>query len=273
MIDLHLHTTMSDGTDSPDELVIKAKRKGLSVISITDHETVAGLAVAKKAGKKYGVTVIDGVEISAQYKGFEVHILGFNVNHKDKSLLELLVERRKSKKRRAKKMISNLKKCGVDISYSELMQLSDETINRSHIADLMVRKGYSKDFDDAFNNFLVKDKPGFHKGEYLRLRDVVKAIKNAGGIAVIAHPCIYGDLSYGDIEDMVVKYGFDGIEVFYPLATSLQIKKYKFIAKKYSLVMTGGSDYHGKKKKISLGAVDIPKKYESELLRVFLNQV
>jgi 3',5'-nucleoside bisphosphate phosphatase len=241
--DLHIHTTASDGKYSPAEVVRKAAEKGLSVISITDHDTYAGYFEARAAGVDAGVHVIPGVEITSDYSGRECHILayGFDVGNPD--MKRLLLDQKLRRVNRARMMVEKLREMGVDIRFEDLGEtVLNIPISRNHIAALLVQKKVVPNVKTAFDKYLSNKGPAYFKSEYNSVREVVAIIRAAGGMSVLAHP----GLTYLD-EDLKWFAGtdLDGIETIHPSHNYDLQKKYEQFAKVNGMLTTGGSDYHG----------------------------
>ncbi|OMH41433.1 phosphatase [Desulfurobacterium indicum] len=263
MVDLHVHTTCSDGTDKPEDVVRLAYLKGLSLISITDHDTVAGLNRAMSAGKLYGVDVIPGIEVTADTstlpESAEFHILGYFVNPSAPSMLELVDFFSKSREERNRILIERLEEEGFDINYDELEKLFGKNFGKPNIVTVLVKKHIVSSRESAFallKRFKVKRRKLDH-------REIFKLIKEAGGIPVLAHPCTL-KLKCSKLYDFVVglkKEGLEGIEVIHSDHTPSMIVNFKEIAKDLGLYTTGGSDYHGyNKPDIDIGMLKIKMK-------------
>ncbi len=259
--DLHMHSSFSDGVHTPSELVDIAKNAGLNIISITDHDTVGGVGQGIKAGQEKGLEVIPGIEISSVLGTFEIHILGYFIDISSPELLKFLEHLRKERIIRAKKIISRLNAHGFDISFEEVKNhAGDETIGRPHIADLLLAKGYIKYFHEAFDKYLARNKPAFVEKAEVKPDDAVKIIHTAGGLAVLAHPGSLPD----NIINRIVRKKIDGIETLHPSHSPARIKQLKQIRDKFSLLDTGGSDYHGNNR----GMVLLPGDYSVSGLKV-----
>lgn len=245
-VDLHTHSTASDGQYSPPELVRLAKNRGIETLALTDHDTLDGLDEAVSAGAAAGVQVLRGIELSArEYRG--LHILGYCISPEAPGLRELCAEMKQSRNERKHRIIAFLREKGVDISLAEVEELAGGVIGRPHFARVMVRRGYVKTTAEAFDRYLATD-------EYRRIerkkpdaRTCVEAIHSAGGKVSLAHP--YQTGLAGDALDALVRelagYGLDAIECWYPRHTPQQREFYLSLAQKYGLHVTGGSDFHG----------------------------
>lgn len=244
--DLHLHSLCSDGTDSVEFIIDKAKVLGLGMIAITDHDTIEGVDRAVEYGKSKGVRVIPGIELSS-YSTTEIHILGYNIEYRSSVLTSRLKELQDLRTERVLKIFDKLDGLGIKLNRNEIKV--DGSVGRPHIANLMKESGYVSCVPEAFDKYLATGKAAYVPSNRITPKDAVKLIKESGGLAVLAHPLRL--LNSGDLNNLIqglLPYGLDGMECFYP--THSQADEYTFldIAKKYSLLVTGGSDYHGDNK-------------------------
>lgn len=256
-VDLHTHTTYSDGTFTPEEIVKYAAEKNLSSIAITDHDTVDGIEEGIKYGKKYGVEIIPGIEFSAKYNDINVHILGLFLNPLDIDLNNKLKYIREKRNDRNIKIIEKLKDKNIDISYDYVKSLSGgEVVSRGHIAKAMINKGYCSSVSECFRNFLSQGNSCYVQREVFTYDETINIIHKAGGISVMAHPFLYG-LDNNELDKMLYyckKAGLDGIECFYSTHSENQMRLIKKLSKIHNLCVSGGSDFHGKNKpNIDLG--------------------
>ena len=250
--DLHTHTTASDGQYTPTELVGLANARGLSVLAVTDHDTIAGVAEAQWAGSALGLTVIRGVELSAKdYPN--CHILGYGFRDGDTELARLCGQFRAGRDDRKYRIVDFLREKGVELDLAEVEEIAGgEVIARPHFAQALVRRGYVNTNREAFDRYL--DTEEFRqrvKRFKADAKTCVEAIKAAGGKASLAHPYQMG-LQDGELEELVGRlkgWGLDAIECFYPKYTPGQQAFYLHLAEKYHLHQTGGSDFHGEKVK------------------------
>lgn len=268
LLDLHTHSTASDGTLSPEELILEAAHKNLKYLSLTDHDTIEGLSQISKVPD--GLIFINGVEISAEFPK-TLHILGYGFDPKHTELNRTLKELQDFRLNRNKKMIENMKKLGFDITLEELeKEAGGEVIGRPHFANLFAKKGYAKSYQESFDKYLDKGKQLYLNKKRLQPKNAIELILDAKGIPVIAHP-YQTKLNDEKLEELVVdlvNYGLMGIEVFYSKHTPDQIRFYKYLADKYGLLITAGSDFHGTTKPdIKLG-MDV----EDDLLLPFLTK-
>ncbi len=245
--DLHIHSTVSDGTYSPYEIVEIAKEKELAGISITDHDEFVEDTIAEYA-KKMGLIFIPAIEFSTKF--INVHIIGYNLNWRNERLQSFLKHQRAERRKAIIKMCEKSKRIGVPVDFDEIIENGQDvkSIGRPHIANILVKKGYVKDVYEAFRKYLYTGGPLFEDYKKYHYKEIIKLIKDAGGISVLAHP----GLIHSDIQEIIlnecIKYGINGIEVFYPRHSHNQIEKFQSIAQKYELFITGGSDFHGEVK-------------------------
>jgi len=246
-VDLHLHTTASDGVMTPSEIVRYAKSKGLQAIAITDHDTIEGLEEGLLEGEKIGFEVVPGVEISAEYSPGSMHLLGYFLDIHDPLLKGNLDYLQKARAERNPKIIENLNRLGVRISYEEVVKASGGgQVGRPHFAQVLIEKGYVRSFQEAFDRFLKKGAPAYADKVRFKPEQAISFIKESGGVAVLAHPKTLGmNSTLQKILLELMEEGLKGIEVFYPEHNSLEVAQFKALAKRYGLLMTGGTDYHG----------------------------
>ena len=244
--DLHIHSTFSDGKLSPEDIVAAAKNVGLKYISVTDHDTTEGIVHLYESGlfPVKEPKIIFGLEMSADCPGYEVHILGYNVDVYNRSLTERLTEVGEARWSRFSEIVDRLKELKYDISEADVLAVAGDSksISRSHIARVLVKKNYFSSVRDAFAALLDKGKPAYVPHFRLNSDEIVRLIRNAGGKAVLAHPKLVK--SDAKVLELIEK-GIDGIEAFYPEHTEKDTQKYLSLAKDFNLLVTGGSDFHG----------------------------
>ncbi|MBR2567375.1 MAG: PHP domain-containing protein [Paenibacillus sp.] len=252
--DLHTHSQASDGMQSPTDNVKLAKQRGLAAVALTDHDTVSGVAEAKRAGQEYDLEVVAGVEISTRAGGKDIHVLGYYVDTDDEQFLQRLRGLREAREERNHLIIGKLQELGLDISWQEVLDglgrplEPDESIGRPHMADVLVKKGYAADMRDAFDRYLAEGKPGFVSVPRVTPKDACNWIRAAGGAAVIAHPGLYQD---DELVRQIIKDSLpDGLEVYHSDHGPEDELRYAEMAREYSLIETGGSDYHGERQGI-----------------------
>lgn len=250
-IDLHTHTTASDGIYSPVELINYAMKNNIIAMAITDHDTVNGLEEGMEYASSLNFNLIPGVEFSIDYSIGSFHLVGLNIDYKSAILLETLEREETLRLERASKIVNELSDYGLDISFNEVLnRTNNRNIGKSHIAREVVSKGYCKDIYEVFQNFMVKGKPGYVEREKLSANDAVSIIKESGGISVIAHPSSLNLDSVNAFENIVkdlIAPGLSGIEVYSSMNSIEEIELYKKIAREYDLLISGGSDFHGDK--------------------------
>lgn len=280
-IDLHVHSTFSDGSETTETLVQLAVKANLSAFALTDHDTTDGYKSLYEAASKHNnglpsneqLTVLPGVEISAAYKTGDIHILGLLVDPDNTDFNALLKSAEKERISRNIKMIDNLKKAGLDISYEEIVASApDSIITRAHFGKYLVDKKIVKDYPSAFEKYLGDDTPYYVARKFTSPKDAIAGIIRAGGVPVLAHPIIYR-LPVSELErlvDTLIGYGLRGIETIYSSHTKQDENYLRGLAKRKGLIITGGSDFHGKPKPaISMGVgrgnLNIPYKILEDL--------
>ncbi|MGL4524857.1 MAG: PHP domain-containing protein [Spirochaetia bacterium] len=250
LFDLHTHSTASDGTDSPTQLVQHAHDAGCVVLALTDHDTLAGLEEARQAAKPLGLNLISGVEIEIEWPHHgEFHLLGLNLNQNTQALEMLLKTLQESRIERNKEIISLMQKNNIDIDYVTLEQMYPKTvIGRPHIAKYLLEKGYVKQYQQAFDRYLAYGRPFYIPKKGLELSSAVQAIHLAGGKAVIAHPSSLF-LSWKNLDLQLPEFkekGLDGLEAYHSTCTDVHSQRFVELAHAHGMHYTGGSDYHGK---------------------------
>ncbi|WP_077367570.1 PHP domain-containing protein [Anaerosalibacter sp. Marseille-P3206] len=243
-LDLHTHTTFSDGFFTPEEIVDLAVKKGLDGIAITDHDTTKGIDSAIKRSTVYkDFLVVPGIEFSCEYNDEEVHILGYFIEYKSPELIKLTDKLKTERIKRGYKIISELNNIGLNITIEDVKKFAkDDFVGRPHIANALVMKGLADSIEDAFNKYLIKGKPGYVKRYKLSIADTINLIHRIDGIAVLAHP---GLLKVKDIIDYAIDSGIDGIEAIHSKHLKKEIDDYIYMSKRNNLIITGGSDFHG----------------------------
>ncbi|WP_028561510.1 PHP domain-containing protein [Paenibacillus pinihumi] len=247
--DLHAHTTVSDGTRTPAEVIRLAAEKGLAAVAITDHDTMGGVEEALEEGAKLGITVVPGIEISTSASGKDIHILGYYADWRDakwKQRLELL---RTGRGRRNEQIVEALQQHGISITMDEVVTAAGQlegrkSIGRPHIAAVLVEKGIVSTISEAFEQWIGSGKPGYVNLAKVSPFEAVEWIREAGGTSVIAHPGLYGD---DELVEDIIRHGVDGIEVCHSDHTAEDESRYSALARRYGLLETAGSDYHGER--------------------------
>ncbi|MBI4964332.1 MAG: PHP domain-containing protein [Desulfomonile tiedjei] len=249
MIDLHVHTSMSDGTFSPEEVVQIAMEKGLRAIAITDHDTTAGVRRGQRKGAEIGVEVISGVEISTEWPNGILHLLGYFVCPEDRDLLQALDSLKKDRQERILKIVSRLNGQNVSVTVEEVAQEAVGGVpGRPHVANLIVKKGHVATLQEAFDRYLGKGAPAYVEKKKLSPLEAMQLIANAGGVPVLAHPYSLEEPDADELEKIVrrlMRNGLKGIEVYYPKHTPEQTDVFLDLCRKLDLAATGGTDFHG----------------------------
>jgi len=254
--DLHLHTVFSDGTYTPETLVSKAKAVGLSCIAVVDHDTILGIGPSLEAGASEGVEVVPGIELTAEYEGHEIHILGYFLDYTNKSLVKELDSLKHNRIERVYKITDKLKGMGVNLAPETVFSLGQQgTVGRLHIARAMVQEKIVNSTWEAFNKFIGDKCQAYVSGFKLSPVEAIKLIKSASGIPVLAHPYI----NSAELVLKLIDWGIMGLEAYYPEHTTGAINTYLALAKSRNLLVTGGSDCHGEAKpEVKLGQVKLP---------------
>ena len=245
-IDLHIHTTASDGTFTPEEVVREAARLGLAAVAITDHDTAEGYPAAAAEGAKLGLEVVPGIEISTKFRA-AVHILGYYIDVNSPALEEVLDWMHRDREDRNIKLCAMLREQGVDIDNERMHARFGDFVGRPHFAEIMVENGMARDVNDAFERLLNKNRPYFIPRQFLPIERSVEIIREAGGIPVLAHPFQYrlDDAQLRELIEHCMDSGLEGMECRYTGYDARQCAYLESLAAEYGLVRTGGSDFHG----------------------------
>lgn len=256
-IDLHVHSNISDGTMTPEQVVKLAADSGLAAIALTDHDTIDGIEEAVKAGEEYGVKIIPGIEISAEYKGSDLHILGLGIDYKNKEFADKVALCRDSRDNRNLKMVEKINQQGFPLTWDIMVErFGNNSITRAHFAKYLLDEGYVQSKEEAFAKYLNPGCPCYVARQKVTPKEAIEMILGAGGHPVLAHPLLY-KMSPDRIDSLVVmlkEYGLQGIEALYSLNRPEDDAFLKKLAARHKLYITGGSDFHGAiKPDISLG--------------------
>jgi 3',5'-nucleoside bisphosphate phosphatase len=266
--DLHLHTNESDGRLSPAELVLLAKKKGLDVIAVTDHDSVGGIdEAAAEALNAPRIVVIPGVEINTDLPSGELHVLGYFIDHRDAELGRTLSKIRDSRIGRAKEMVQKLQELGLGVEWSRVMELArGESICRPHIAQAMLEKGYVATEREAFDKYIGRSGPAYVEREKIKPEEAVRIVKRNGGLPVLAHPADIPELEA--MLARLIEAGLVGIEAYYAQYDEATINRLVLVAAQHQLLTTGGSDYHNflDSAEVPLGSAEIP---EDSMTKLF----
>jgi len=261
-IDLHIHSTFSDGNFTPEEIVRHASKMGLAAISITDHDTTDGILSAIVAGENLGVEIVPGVELSVEpetTQDEEIHVLGYYINWQDEDFQNKLRQFREARRGRAYQILEKLDRLGIKVDSQQLFEIAGKgSIGRMHVAKLLRQEGFVKYIQEAFDLYLAYGKPAYVPKLRLSSKEAFELISGIGGISVIAHP-LYG----GNSREVIQKlkgFGLDGIEVYYTHHAPEDVDRFQTWAKEFGLLITGGSDCHGgtKEDEILIGILGLP---------------
>jgi len=260
MIELHSHTTYSDGILTPHQLVARAAMAGIKALAITDHDTLHGWDEAIAAAKLYDLEIVPGVELSTIHNGRSLHILGY---YPTRNLIEApLAERLAGRKRRARKMIDNLSAMGYPLDIDNLE--SNMALGRPHLANAMVKAGYVNSTQEAFARFLGEEQPIYVHYEKFSVQEGISLIRECGGVAVWAHPYLFRGGKVEEVLPELIEAGLMGLEVFHPHHANNKVNRLKELCQYYNLLITGGTDYHGtdldhpEKEKWQLNQFELP---------------
>ncbi|MCM8774904.1 MAG: PHP domain-containing protein [Candidatus Omnitrophica bacterium] len=257
-VDLHLHTTHSDGSYAPAELIRYCKLKHLDCVAVTDHDTMSSFGECQEEAHTQGIELVPGVEISAQFAPGTLHVLGYFVSSEHHELKYVLEDVQRARRERNPKIVQKLNEAGIEITLAEVIQETygqteippGKQLGRPHFANVLVTKGVVRDQEEAFCKYLAKGKSAYVDKRRVRKEEAIRLIHEAGGVASLAHP-VQMRLSAEDLEkevDYLVNCGLQGIEVYSSCHRPEDIKLYLKLAKRFRLVATGGSDFHGANK-------------------------
>lgn len=243
--DLHIHTTASDGLFTPEEVVDWAIKKEVDIIAITDHDTTKGIDRALNANNKKHLKIIPGIELSSELNNSEIHVLGYCIDYKSNLLYNLSEKIKSQRILRAKKIIGKLEGLNIHISEKDIRKnVGEDFIGRPHIAMALIDNGYVQSIEEAFDKYLKYNGPAYEPRFKLTVNESVNLIHRLGGFAVLAHPgIIQGDIN---VKELLIEENFDGIEVIHSKHSNEDVLKFKTMAKELELIMTGGSDCHGR---------------------------
>lgn len=259
MIDLHLHSSASDGTFSPQEIVRFAAKLGFSAIAVTDHDSVEGVGPALNEGLNFpDLEIVPAVELSSDVDGRDVHFLGYFIDFESSWLNGHLLDLREARMSRAERMVKNLTELGLELDFRDVLALAgDGAVGRGHVARALEKAGQTRTVKEAFEKYIGRDSAAYVEKYMYTPKDVINVIKKSGGVPVMAHPGLVGD---DDLIEESIAYGLAGIEVVHSEHRPDQIDHYLKLAKDLGLVATGGSDCHGldSGRGLMLGSVRVP---------------
>ncbi|MBI1850996.1 MAG: PHP domain-containing protein [Planctomycetes bacterium] len=266
LVDLHTHTTASDGTLPPAKLVAEAKRAGLRVLAVTDHDTLAALDEAEAVARRKRIEFVPGVELTAYHRGHEIHLLAYWVRRGGELEREMLRFRAR-RLDRMKTMIAKLRAVGLPVRESDVIRPGMGAVGRPHLARALVRLGHARDVSDAFARLIGTRCPAYVRKYRLSMKRALRLVRESNGVSVIAHPGKRGALDplFAELKDL----GLHGIEAYHSSHDRASIERYVAIAKRMRLIVTGGSDFHGEAVKpgITLGCVRVPLRVVGALRR------
>jgi predicted metal-dependent phosphoesterase TrpH len=268
MIDLHIHSTASDGTLTPEQVVARARELGLSAIALTDHDTVDGLEPAQAAARGTGLVVLPAVEISTDWESREIHLLGYFLDHRNAALQEKLARIREAREGRAEKMVARLRELGVEISYEAVLERANGgSVGRPHVAAELAAQGYVPNQQAAFERYLGRDKPAYVPRYKLSYQEAIEIIRQCQGLPVLSHPGLVRD----DRKVREMLPAVDGLEAYHTAHSPAQCQKYAKMARERGLLVTGGTDSHGPEGSVpvEIGAQPIP--YPEQILARLLD--
>lgn len=247
-VDMHIHTLESDGTYTPEEIILRAMKNNVIALAITDHDTVAGVKAGKAVAERYGMEFIEGIEISCNEENLEVHVLGYYLNLEDEVFLRELAELEEAREKRNRKIIEKFEKIGIIIDIEELKRFAPgNIISRLHFANYLLEKGIVTNKNEAFTKYLGRTGLAYVPKENFSPERAVKMIKANGGFASLAHPKLISlnDEILNDLIARLKECGLDALESQYSSFSKAEKQKFRKLAKKYGLLITGGSDFHG----------------------------
>lgn len=264
--DLHIHSSFSDGSLTPNEIIQLAIKKDIRYISITDHDSIE--AYNNITDNLSNINIIPGVEISSRYYEQEVHILGYYINIKNELLNKVVNKLYSDRIERVKEIVNKLRYYDVNISVEEVVTSNKVSVGRGNIAEVMVNKGIVENHSEAFSKFLSRGKCAYVPGRKLQCKEAIRIIQEAGGIPVLAHP---GKICRDIIIEKMIRefksFGIRGIEVYHPSHSRDKTNYFYNLSKKYKMLITGGSDFHGENKfKVDLGGVGISKELTNKII-------
>ena len=269
MADLHMHSTYSDGVYTTDELVKMAKTAGITVLALTDHDTLLGLPEMAKSAAALDLDFIPGVEFSTRWENRQVHILGYGIDQRNALLLERLADVRSARRTRLQKIITRLHEMGMDVEVP-VPEEGHRAVGRPHIARAMVAQGYVKTVQEAFDLYIGEGKPAYQPQTKMTPPEAAHIIHQAGGLAIQAHPEEIGDRELA--LELLCTLPYDGIEVYHPSAKGPVAQNYWLhVATERNLLVTGGSDFHGNKGRFPEKLEDwpVPREKVQDFLRRF----
>ncbi len=277
--DLHIHSKHSDGILTTYELVQRVKNAGLVGFALTDHDTVEGIQEAIEFGKKFGISVIPGIELTTYYNKSEVHLLGYFLDYTSDKLNAFLLKFRNNRFERMKKMVEKINALGLDVSFDEVIRLTNgSNVGRPHLARVLVAKGYVKDISEAFEKYIGEHAPAYVPRMRITVKEGVELINSVGGVPIIAHPLLIKNFSL-DFLSFSHSLGVKGFEVVYPYESKNKNidpqlnEKIKEYCTTHNLIMTGGTDFHSPTESVRIGSKCVNSLVVESLYRLSKNSI
>jgi predicted metal-dependent phosphoesterase TrpH len=258
--DFHIHTTFSDGLLTPEQVVEKAKERGVDAVGIVDHDAVGGVEPAKHRGKELDVEVIPAVELSCIVGDNDIHIIGYYIDYKNKKLISILEDIQKKRLERAIKIVEKLGDQGAGVEIDRVLELAGNgTVGRPHIAQALLEEGHISCYDEAFWKYIGYHCPAYVPKEKLSPKDALKLIRDFHGVSILAHPLSYNNRA---IINYIIDEGVEGLEIWRPDHSENEVRYLSNLVKTHHLLATGGTDCHGGRKgKILIGEIKVPYEY------------
>ena len=256
-VDLHLHSNASDGSYPPDRVVAMAEANGVTVMALTDHDTLEGLPEARARAEEAGIRLIPGVELSVTEEGADVHVLAYGFDPADSRLRAAVSDYRDGRRERARKILSRLKGLGIRIPLEDVESIAGgAALGRPHVAEALLQGGFVETFEEAFQRYLGHHAPAYVPKLVVTLERASGIVRDAGGVLVLAHP---GTFNRDHLIPGLARRGLDGIEVWHSKHDESDIRRYSGFAQLHGLLMTGGSDFHGERTPgVTVGSVPVP---------------
>jgi predicted metal-dependent phosphoesterase TrpH len=255
-VDLHIHTTSSDGLLSPEEVVEIAKGAGLSAMAIADHDAIDGIFKAKVKAEELKIELIPAVELSVAYKGDDFHMLAYLVDYEDENFRKRIESFRDERLQRGEKMVKKLNEMGINLSLDAVRAIAqNSSVGRPHLADALIKGEYVHTYEEAFARYLGYHAPAYVPKKYLTPEEGIELIHEVKGISVLAHP---GTTRRDEVIPDLIGFGLDGLEAYHSQYDLETTQYYINLANKFGLIYTGGSDCHGRRDKLLIGTVKVP---------------
>jgi len=266
LIDLHIHTTASDSLITPEEALDLAHKAGLSAVAFADHDTMEGFYQGEKKANDLGIELIPAVELSISYKGGDFHLLGYLLEHQEKSFKRKIEFFRNERLERGERMVRKLNELGINLTMDMVKRMArGGSVGRPHLADALLKEEIVRTYDEAFARYLGYHAPAYVPKKYLNPREGIDLIHSVKGVAVLAHP---GTTKRDNHVPDLVALGLDGLEAYHSQYDASTVKYYTNLSRKFGLIYTGGSDCHGRRGEVLIGRVKVPYKCLEMLRRV-----